>query len=60
MFLKLISVLFIISQRYLGALTTSGIALFVTLFNGFRPWTNAGKTSVSDAAGIPETPLYSF
>ena len=52
MFLKLICVLFIIFQRFLGPLTISGIVLFVALFNGFRPWTNVGKISVLDVMGI--------
>ena len=52
--LRLICVLFIIFQIFLGSLTTSGIMLFVTLFNGFRPWTNVGKISVLDVVGILE------
>ena len=52
---------FIIFQRlFLGTPTRSGIMLFVTLFNGFRPWTNVGKIFVLDVLGILEQPLYSF
>ena len=40
MLLKLTCVLFIIFQRFLDSFTTFGIMLFVTLFNGFWPWTN--------------------
>ena len=53
--LKLICVFFIIFQRlFLGTPTKSGIMLLVTLFNGFRPWTNVGKISVLDVVGILE------
>ena len=52
--LKLICVFFIIFQRFLGTPTRSGIMLFVTLFNGFRPWTNVGKIFVLDVLGILE------
>ena len=46
---------FIIFQRlFLGTPTRSGIMLFVTLFNGFRPWTNVGKIFVLDVLGILE------
>ena len=58
--LKIICVLYFIFQRFLGPPTTSGIMLFVTLFNGFRPWTNVGKISVLDVVGILEQPLYLF
>ena len=52
--LKLICVLFIIFQRFLGPLTTSEIILFVTLFNGFRPWTNVSKIYILDVVEILE------
>ena len=52
--LKLICILFIIFQRFPGPPTTSGILLFVTLFNGFRVLTNVGKISVLDVMGILE------
>ena len=52
--LKLVCVLYVTFQRFLVPLTTSGIMLFVTLFNGFRPLTNDGKISVLDVVGILE------
>ena len=55
MFLKLICVLFIIFHRNLGpsrTVTTSGLVLFVALFNGFRSWTNVGRISVLDVVWI--------
>ena len=54
MLLKLICVLFITFQRFLGTPTRSGIMLFVTLFNGFRLWTNVGKAFVLDVLGVLE------
>ena len=52
--LKLICVLFVIFQRFLGPATTSDIMLFVTLINGFRPLNNVRKISVLDVVGILE------
>ena len=37
-----------------GPLTTSGIVLFVALFNDFRPWTNVRKIYILDVVGILE------
>ena len=54
--------LFIIFQRNAGpsrTLTSSGAVLFVTLANGFQPWTNVRKISVLEVVGILDTPLYS-
>ena len=36
---------------------TSKMKLFVTLVNGFHPFTNVTKKSMSDIAGVLETPL---